>query len=356
MVVIKCCYLVWLMLIYCVLNISDGLQCRDQENNDVDWFVVYKLPKQSAHSNSLVRAGVAYTYITSNNAEKWILSDVGIDQVNSIIANTLSPFSSSNSKDYLYILYNDQPPYGSKSERMGHTKGVVIANETQGFWLIHSVPMFPVTFGSYHYPHTATHYGQSFLCISTDVTHLNTVGLQLQYNEPHIYDQNIPDTFKTSTPDLYRAANNITIETSPFFNIAHINSSQGIEFISFAKSGKFHKDLYADLVGPKLESDLYVETWPNEPDRLPSECDKTFEVNNVVSILIPEANVSFKTTVDHSKWAVSSHTTSKNKWICIGDINRAGPQVLRGGGTTCLNNNILTDDYQNIITAVQKCK
>lgn len=49
----------------------------------------------------------------------------------------------------------------------------------------------------------------------------------------------------------------------------------------------------------------------------------SYRVDNVLDLEITEpVEISFKTTTDHSKWAVSTNTTT-SKWICIGDINRA---------------------------------
>jgi hypothetical protein len=47
-------------------------------------------------------------------------------------------------------------------------------------------------------------YAQSVLCVSTDLTGLNVVGSQLQYNYIDIFDYNAPEAF---TPvDLYNVA------------------------------------------------------------------------------------------------------------------------------------------------------
>lgn len=39
----------------------------------------------------------------------------------------------------------------------------------------------------YTYPKTGYPYAQSFLCISVPASQVNTIGLQLIYNEPEIY-------------------------------------------------------------------------------------------------------------------------------------------------------------------------
>lgn len=59
----------------------------------------------------------------------------------------------------------------------GHTKGVVMADRTGGFWLIHSVPHYPsVTYSQYTYPATGHKNGQSYMCMSLPPDQMETVG------------------------------------------------------------------------------------------------------------------------------------------------------------------------------------
>ncbi|CAG9762507.1 unnamed protein product [Ceutorhynchus assimilis] len=339
-----------------IITLSFGLQCRDENNNPVDWYVIYKLPKQAAHKNDFIKQGLAFMYMTSNDYSKWTLSKVNINDTSSMVAHTLSGLYN-NKEENLYIVYNDQPPCErfERTASQGHTKGVVMSDVNEGFLLTHSVPHYPYNLEHYEYPTTGTHYGQSFLCISLGMKYLNIIGLQLQYNEPHIFAQNTPESLKNILPELFKAANHETVKMSPWFNVENITSLGGTKFTSFAKSGKFDKDLYANLVGAYLQSNLYVETWPNEPNRLPSDCDGNFHVDNILSISVPEPSISFKTASDHSKWAVSTVNDSL-KWLCIGDINRAEKQTKRGGGTTCINNEKLASQYLNIVSSVEQCK
>lgn len=156
------------------------------------------------------------------------------------------------------------------------------------------MPQFPLHSSNYIYPRTGAEYGQSFLCISLDLKNLNAVGVlcvfkkqqtffnyflylgtQLQYNQPEIYAQNIPSTLKSSIPALADAANNVTIKKAPWFNSKALATRNGTQFISFAKSKQFAKDLYDDWVAVALNTSLMVETWPNGAGRLPSDCNKT---------------------------------------------------------------------------------
>ena len=75
-------------------------------------------------------------------------------------------------------MYNDENPDGSTSMAHGHTKGVVVMSEHGGFWLIHSVPMYPppTKDGAYSYPESGHTYGQSMLCISLSPSQADNVG------------------------------------------------------------------------------------------------------------------------------------------------------------------------------------
>ncbi|KAJ8950996.1 hypothetical protein NQ318_006380 [Aromia moschata] len=214
----------FLLLIYILNNLlfyTNSLQCIDENNNPVDWFIAYKLP-EIKHHHKLLKAGVAYMYMTSVDNQSWTFSNLSINATNSIIANTLQGLYNGE-KNISYILYNDEPE-GKKKSNKGHTKGVVMANSTSGFWLIHSVPHFPILGKTYIYPRTGAVYGQSFLCISMDLNNLNKAGIQLQYNNPEIYLQNIDVNLKTSLPDLVKAAENITVNVPPWYNVINLLS------------------------------------------------------------------------------------------------------------------------------------
>lgn len=89
--------------------------------------------------------------------------------------------------------------------------------------------------------------------------------------------------------------------------------------MSFAKSKHFGKDLYEDWLAPALKSNLLVETWLNGQGKMSSNCSKIYQVKNIESIAVDVAEAKFKTTSDHSKWAI---TNSSINIVCIGDINR----------------------------------
>lgn len=71
---------------------------------------------------------------------------------------------------------------------------------------------------------------------------------------------------------MAKVIDNEKIKEPPYWNEASIRSSGGTEFKSFAKSRKFHKELYEDWVAPVLDTSLYVESWLRGPGALQSNC------------------------------------------------------------------------------------
>lgn len=245
------------------------------QNLTFNRFMAYKLPHTKHHQNKFIKNGYGYVYITSRDNDEWLLSDLSINSPDSVIGATLNPLY--KNKNIVHILYNDEPLNKNPKANKGHTKGVVLADESGGIWLVHSVPLFPpLPTDSYSYPSSGTLFGQSFLCLSLDLKTINQVGTQLQYNEPQIYSFNFPDAFISKLPELYHAAMGKTITTNPWFNVLSFLTTGKNSFSSFAKSKHFNKDLYEDWLAPALESNLLVQTWPNGPGRMPSNCTLKF--------------------------------------------------------------------------------
>lgn len=109
------------------------------------------------------------------------------------------------------------------------------------------------------------------------------------------------------------------ITKGPFYRTETIESRDGMEFTSFAKTRKFEKELYSDLVVPYFHGgDYYAETWRHGGGNLPSNCSRTLKVFNIKSIEIRDKRMGFDSTKDHSKWLVGRD----HDVICVGDINR----------------------------------
>lgn len=183
-------------------SIADRLGCRDEDGKLVDWFYLYKLPNKFdglRDKENTKSDGLNYLYITPSSMSQWTFSKRLINESTSMPGETLSfIYKPQDVDNNLVMMYNDEPTNGKTDGTRGHTKGVVVANDISGFWLVHSVPKFPPALneGQYNYPESGTIYGQSFLCISFTGDQMGKVGKQLQFNEPHFYSSHVPDHLK----------------------------------------------------------------------------------------------------------------------------------------------------------------
>lgn len=362
---IDCVFIGW-CLFSCVHCSASTIGCRDNKGNPVDWFFVYKLPRLSDSSNTLVRNGVGQAYMDVNN-QKWTLLGQGVNDTGHAIYNTLQQiYKYGNAESIAYVMYNDEVPGGRVSLNHGHTKGDIAFDQTSGFWLVHSVPKFPPNLTSgYDYPDSGMVYGQSFMCITLNYKYLNSIGQQLGYTYPKIYDSKLPSAFEEENPQMAAALKGKHVTSSPWNNTVTLTTDSGIRCISFAKYSDFGKDLYHDWVAPYLNSDLFVETWQNGAgSKMESDCSGSYKVFNVVNLEV--VGQEFKEHLDHSKWAVSTTSSSSSKhhskaapsssgWICVGDINRMETQRKRAGGTVCASLPNVSNNYKNLITDWEKC-
>ncbi len=324
---------------------SVEVQCVDENGTPIDWYILYKLPKASGANHThlpLLDLGLEYVSVDAKRSRfGWRQSSRPIGDTRSVAGRTLAPLYDKNKqKELLYVMYNDEHPDGKTSITAGHTKGVVVFGKDTGFWLVHSVPKYPpeAATGTYAYPHTGQHYGQSFLCISLRTKEsAGSIGQQLLFNRPYVYDYNLPQ-FARSDANFknLRAVAMGKHMNKPLYHTAAFSSMKSTKFLSLAKTTNFGKDLYAVLVAPVLRSSLLVETWPNGPGKLNSSCNEgPFQVINIDSLDFPALHpeVNFTTKHDHSKWAVSPDPQAHH--VCVGDINRMATQKRRAGGTVC---------------------
>lgn len=341
-------------------------QCLDGHGKPVDFFYGYKLPKIK---NEL--EGYDFSYITSDSVDAgWKRSSLTLKDEGNLVAKTLEVPMSKDT--HILLAYNDEEPEGGKDDVGGHTKGVFATDGKQGFWFIHSVPKFP-DLKQYSYPDNAVKNGQSFLCISVGSSEIEKIGSQFLFNEVNIYDSKIPEGLKGKFKNIEDAIGKKWRTEGPYQSLLEIESLNGTTFLSFAKGRNFLKELYVDWVAPQLGTDLLTETWRNGPGALPSNCSfsnrfvfivcsfffllnknlkhSSRSVFNIKRVEFQGEKIEFSSTVDHSKWAIGNG----EPWICVGDINRAEHQEVRGGGTVCLKNIKLAEHYRKLVEDYEPC-
>lgn len=329
---------------------------------------MYKLPKhfttskQKEPSKLDEKAGLRYMFVTNNIHDKWLLSNRSIDMIDSLLAiNIQETYKDENT---LLFAYNDEFPDGTVKVNGGHAKGVLATDGVTGYWLIHSIPKYPMMTTDYEYPTTGRNFGQSCLCISFSASEMEKIGQQLLFNQVHVYYSRIPISLKGKFPSLELILAKKWNRSEPYYGIQDIYTLGGERFRSFAKSSKYKMDLYEDLMAPELQSSLFVESWRNGGGNFQSNCSLQQKVYNVQELEHQGLAIDFKSTQDHAKWAVSQNTGLKlwhwrlgtsPDWICVGDINRQQGQLNRGGGQLCQKHKQMAKLYRSLIKDYEHC-
>jgi deoxyribonuclease-2 len=393
--------LVYLLALAAPLANAEGIQrkrsafsCLDDNGKPVDWWIILKLDN-----------GFRYVYRDSKmGGPQFVGPNEGLDDetANHALSRTMNAFYQKvTNPDFGYLIYNDQPASTPKAadefaeDAKAHAKGLVGFDSRQGIWLIHSVPQFPNALSSGVYsglPPNSRAFGQSFLCVTYPITEFSEIGAQLYIDNPLVVQGAIPIDAIPIVGDQFsrlvsRKVKPIDVGL-PQSSVGVLTSKAGKTITSFAKSARWKLDLYEDLIAPYFKTDLLVRTWMRAPGNLPTfcapeSCANTFvQDEEGISILSQpvchhlcnETNTScqFPYSVmivnglklsddtllsrknDHSKWAISA-PNSKLPIVCIGDINTQTTQRLRGGGSSCIEDEDNWLAFQKLIDDRDHC-
>ncbi|KAM4735569.1 deoxyribonuclease-2-alpha isoform 2-T2 [Anableps anableps] len=355
---------------------ASPISCYNDQGDAVDWFYLYKLPKEGGRKQEF--KGEAYLLL-DKGSEGWTEGKVTVNDTTGALGRTVGQLYSQDKKsEVAYILYNDQKPSEELGGRWaegsgnggGHTKGVVLLDKNQGFWLVHSTPHFPPERqeGQFYYPSSGVNNGQNFICVTYPLQRFQTIGEQLQINQPNVYDCDVPESVASLVPALAAVCNRNLLSSPTFPQVktvsnrsATLTSKGGTDFISFAKGATFDDDLYHSWVAPALKSDLLVQFWVRSRGILPSNCSLGWKVLDI-KLINPGQTFTFKASQDHSKWAVSPRAAREGPrggagggWVCVGDINRNEAEERRGGGTVCLQDPVVWKAYRSAALQCEAC-
>ncbi|XP_019735788.1 deoxyribonuclease-2-beta [Hippocampus comes] len=323
-----------------------AISCQNEAGEPVDWFIIYKLP---TYKIGEVGSGVDYMYLDPS-LETWQLSKFMINTSQGAIGNTLSQLYSkaiNKSSSSAYALYNDSPPVLKYLRGYGHTKGVLLFDLYQGFWLSHSIPHFP-SFPEmgYLYPSSGKVNGQTALCVSLHYDQFLHITQHLVYLFPRLYNCSVPSAFATKLPQLAQLCAGHRPEALSDKKMDQLVSLQGEMFFTFAKSERFVDDIYTGWVAQVLNVNLLVETWQRQGHDLPSNCSLPNHVMNIKRIRLP-GSVPFHSKYDHSKWCIS--WAYQKHLTCLGDLNREVFQMWRGGGLLCSYNTLIYKAFRQVV-------
>lgn len=356
-------YTAALLFLCAVASGLGAMQCIGDTGEPVDWWIAFKYPNPD---------GRDYSYTDANNSSFTLRRSTLQFATGSAsgLNYTMSQIYGQTTNSISYVMFNDQPPEDRRravdeadeveASQKAHAKGVIaMDNSGNGFWLLHSVPLFPVSpleKPAFEYmDDSQTKYAQSFLCVSfSGWSTFNDIGYQLQVYRPQFYPSSMSTTMQSNAPNLYDAVEFGKYENTAMSSVKDLKSMKGLGIKSFAKTGYYGDgwDMYDELIAPTLKTNLNVETWrQGSGNPLPSNCTAQYKVMNVD--YVDFSGEEWKYTKEHGKWAVSADSSAT--WVCVCGINRMGSQGKRGGGCMCMSRTSLHTSLLGSITSLGAC-
>lgn len=347
-----------------LLSSASALSCLDESGEPVDWWFVLK-----------ANGGLDYAYVdaaTPPPAGPLQLTGRSLDCGSACaLGATLSALiDASAAGSALRVSWNDELPAAFaasgaaadgnatlSSATSGHTKGVLGANATGGFFLTHTLPKFPVLTAPYAYVGSAI-YAQTFTCISLSPAELESAAAGVAHVDPYVYASVVPSgALAAQYPTV---AGIVAGARSAGTAALALQTLGGAAFSYYVKSGSWGADLWEDLVQAELRVNMLVETW-RRPPVMATYCQPTYAWDsiNVAAMQYVAADgtlTPFRYTQDHSKLAIAVNTTAQARWLCVADNNRMTSQWARGGGALCWRPAALYSSIADMITAVDGCE
>ncbi|XP_018545320.2 deoxyribonuclease-2-beta [Lates calcarifer] len=371
-----------------------SLTCKDENGGQVDWFILYKAPKQKDKLT-----GLEYIYI-GPDAHGKVTKRTGTD-IKGILANTLRPILKSvreMPEDFGFISYSDQPPgCSADNQKFGHSKGVVMVDKTTAVWLLHSTPQFPFRRDQNKFwPPSGAKNAQTFICVKfpSEPAYIEHIGKHLQSIRAFPFDHYIPDGFYKELKELKDVVNwnkldppgvlQLLIKKGDvtFYSIAKKQAvkekgkpgsgqdSDKMEveesdepMVDCSKDGSpmeidedpaggdlYVGDLYVSIA-KEVKSHVNVQTWHSDTEGDISYCKGPENVYNIKSVQIKDLG-EWSPGNDHSKWCVDENKL----WTCIADVNRAKTQFLRYGGALCIKDKNIAEIFMSFKKETESCK
>jgi hypothetical protein len=177
--------------------------------------------------------------------------------------------TSFNEKNSTYIIWNDDASNGnskpSYDKRFAHSKGFLSFNDTEGIFVTHSLPRFPLRDENEtileDFASNVGYYGQAFFCMSIYYSEVRKIIDALRSVNVQILLYNIKDEDHHIKENIMNLVNKEFIEpTSDHINVTTIYTRKQLSVDLFIKSTK--SDLPWDFKIPSYYKDSFkVETW-----------------------------------------------------------------------------------------------
>ena len=328
--------------------VSDKV-CRNTKGVEVDWYVIFFMPRSVSSDNEIYYAYIDNT-LKSLEYYKYEESTFPPTMITSYV-------TSASTSDFNYFFWNDDlttKDGGSKSASSdrAHAKGSLVYDKNNGAFLLHSLPRFPTRTEANEIltelPSNAGYYAQHFFCITVSKTTSEKIAELLNYINVSVNASVKKDNVNSVANKWITALINNKYDTSyPTELQTTIKSKQGVDFNVISKSYLKKVVPYDTTLRTTYWDDFYVRTWV-KPSLAPAICED-YSLFNVLNVKFGQ--YSLNKNKEHSKWAISVFKNVN----CFADLNHCPSQDDRGGNIICFENELLHEIMKNAVVDIDSC-
>ncbi|KRZ43351.1 Deoxyribonuclease-2-alpha [Trichinella pseudospiralis] len=320
-------------------------QCVQNANN-VDWFIVYKLP-----------GGKSSHYLLPNAAAAWTAA-ADIDAAQQPVHSTMNLYFASANRDRANIVaYSNYPPHFKFELPMSPGKGVIIAEEqNKGFWLVHTAKYFPNiagTVATLFSNEKTTKDAAAFLCMSYSDVNLRAVAKIIDYEQPIIYFTQRSSVQATQafydSAEIQTLINGLhkyqPIGTVSGDSIRTLTAPGTVKIFATAPVA-YSSDIYSNYVVKILKKTLQVYTPGTTTTVLRKSCAGTLKVENVLGpITVSDTVIPIEQ--DSARWSVQK---SDSDFVCLSNTGRTADDAKHGATVACILSADATTLFRSMIT------
>ncbi|KRX57166.1 Plancitoxin-1 [Trichinella sp. T9] len=318
-------------------------QCKEQ-NNDVDWFFVYKLP-----------GGKSSHHLLPNAATDWSAVET-IDDQDKPMHSTMNIYIGSGTKQNTNIVaYSNYPPHFKFQLPMSPGKGVIMAEDNnKGFWLVHTAKYFPnlaLAIGDLFSNEKITKKAAAFLCMSYSDVNLRAIAKIIDYEQPIVFfaqkSATVPALYDST--EFQKLVNGLhkyqPTASASGDGVATLTPAVTVKIFASAPVG-YSSDIYSNYIVKILQKSMQVYTPGTTATVLRKSCVGPLKVENVLGpITVKDTEIPIGQ--DSARWSVPK---SDSDFICLSNTGRTAKDAKYGATVACVLSKEAAALFRKMIT------